>query len=111
MVTLVNPHGGESLKPLLLEGDALSAESAHAETLPKISISSRETGDLIMLGIGGFTPLGGFMSKADWQGVCDNMHTSSGLFWPIPITLSTDVASAESIIEGCEVGLCDVCAG
>mgnify|MGYP002176368792 FL=1 len=58
MVTLVNPHGGESLKPLLLEGDALSAESAHAETLPKISISSRETGDLIMLGIGGFTPLG-----------------------------------------------------
>ncbi len=107
MVTLVNPHGGESLKPLLLEGDALSAESAHAETLPKISISSRETGDLIMLGIGGFTPLGGFMSKADWQGVCDNMHTSSGLFWPIPITLSTDVASAESIIEGCEVGLCD----
>ncbi len=107
MVTLVNPHGGESLKPLLLEGDALSAESAHAQTLPKISISSRETGDLIMLGIGGFTPLGGFMSKADWQGVCDNMHTSSGLFWPIPITLSTDVASAESIIEGCEVGLCD----
>jgi sulfate adenylyltransferase len=107
LVTLVNPHGGESLKPLLLEGDALSAESAHAETLPKISISSRETGDLIMLGIGGFTPLGGFMSKADWQGVCDNMHTSSGLFWPIPITLSTDVASAESIIEGCEVGLCD----
>jgi sulfate adenylyltransferase len=107
LVTLVNPHGGESLKPLLLEGDALSAESAHAETLPKISISSRETGDLIMLGIGGFTPLDGFMSKADWQGVCDNMHTSNGLFWPIPITLSTDVASAESIIEGREVGLCD----
>lgn len=107
MVTLVNPHGGESLKPLLLEGDALSAESARAKTLPKISISSRETGDLIMLGIGGFTPLDGFMSKADWQGVCDNMHTSSGLFWPIPITLSTDTASAESISVGSEVVLCD----
>lgn len=107
MVTLVNPHGGESLKPLLLEGDALSAESTRAETLPKISISSRETGDLIMLGIGGFTPLDGFMSKADWQGVCDKMHTSSGLFWPIPITLSTDTASADSISEGSEVALCD----
>jgi sulfate adenylyltransferase len=107
LVTLVNPHGGESLKPLLLEGDALSAESEHAETLPKISISSRESGDLIMLGIGGFTPLDGFMSKADWQGVCDNMHTASGLFWPIPITLSTDTISANSINEGSEVGLYD----
>jgi sulfate adenylyltransferase len=107
LVTLVNPHGGESLKPLLLEGDALSAESARAKTLPKISISSRESGDLIMLGIGGFTPLDGFMSKADWQGVCDNMHTASGLFWPIPITLSTDTISADSINEGSEVGLYD----
>ena len=107
MVTLVNPHGGESLKPLLLEGDALIAESKHAETLPKISISSRESGDLIMLGIGGFTPLDGFMSKNDWQGVCDNMHTSSGLFWPIPITLSTDTVSADSINVGSEVGLYD----
>lgn len=107
MATLVNPHGGETLKPLLLEGDALSAETTRAKTLPKISISSRETGDLIMLGIGGFTPLDGFMTKADWQGVCDNMHTSSGLFWPIPITLSTDTASADSIGEGSEVALCD----
>jgi len=107
LVTLVNPHGGESLKPLLLEGDALIAESKHAETLPKISISSRESGDLIMLGIGGFTPLDGFMSKNDWQGVCDNMHTSSGLFWPIPITLSTDTVSADSINVGSEVGLYD----
>jgi len=107
LVTLVNPHGGESLKPLLLEADALIAESKHAQTLPKINISSRESGDLIMLGIGGFTPLDGFMSKADWQGVCDNMHTSSGLFWPIPITLSTDTVSAEAIGVGSEVGLYD----
>jgi sulfate adenylyltransferase len=107
LVTLVNPHGGESLKPLLLEGEARSAEFKRAETLPKINTSSRETGDLIMLGIGGFTPLDGFMSKADWQGVCDNMHTFIGLFWPIPITLSTDTANADSISEGSEVALCD----
>jgi sulfate adenylyltransferase len=107
LVTLVNPHGGKSLKPLLLEGDALSVEFTRAENLPKVSISSREAGDLIMLGIGGFTPLDGFMSKTDWQGVCDNMLTSSGLFWPIPITLSTDTASADSISEGSDVGLYD----
>ena len=107
MSKLVNPHGGGELTPLLLAGDALSSERQHASTLNKISISSRETGDLIMLGIGGFTPLDGFMSQADWQGVCDNMQTASGLFWPIPITLSTDAASAESIAVGSEVALHD----
>ena len=43
-----------------------------------------------MLGIGGFTPLEGFMTRADWEGVCDHYRTASGLFWPIPITLSSE---------------------
>ena len=89
-MALVNPHGGGPLKPLLLQGDALKAEQARAKSLPKIKVSSREAGDLIMLGIGGFTPLDGFMTQADWQGVCDGMKMANGLFWPIPITLSTD---------------------
>jgi sulfate adenylyltransferase len=89
-MALVNPHGGGPLKPLLLQGEALKAEQARAKTLPQIKVSSREAGDIIMLGIGGFTPLDGFMTKADWQGVCDGMKTASGLFWPIPVTLSTD---------------------
>ena len=55
MSKLVKPHGAELLKPLLLEGEALAAERKRAEALPKVHISSRETGDLIMLGIGGFT--------------------------------------------------------
>jgi sulfate adenylyltransferase len=105
--TLVAPHGGGPLKPLLLEGDALTAEIARAAALPRISISSREAGDLIMLGIGGFTPLTGFMSKADWQGVCYTMHTASGLFWPIPITLSADATTADGIAVGSEIALFD----
>jgi sulfate adenylyltransferase len=60
-----------------------------------------------MLGIGGFTPLAGFMTKADWQGVCDGMKMANGLFWPIPITLSTDKTSANGIKEGAEVALVD----
>src|SRR5690349_13004166 len=60
-----------------------------------------------MLGIGGFTPLAGFMTQADWQGVCDDMRTSDGLFWPIPITLSTHLADAESIGVGEDVALVD----
>ena len=45
-MALVNPHGGGSLKPLLLEGDALKAELARAQALPKVTVSSREAGDI-----------------------------------------------------------------
>lgn len=107
MSRLVNPHGGGQLKPLLLEGDALVAEKKRAATLPQVRIASREVGDLIMLGIGGFTPLDGFMTRADWQGVCDGMKMANGLFWPIPITLSTDEVTAQGISTGAEIALVD----
>ena len=104
MSRLVKPHGGGELKALLLEGAARDAELARAKTLKQVKMSSRETGDLIMMGIGGFTPLEGFMTKADWQGVCDGYKMASGLFWPIPVTLSTD---DESIKDGDDIALVD----
>ena len=107
MLTLVPPHGGSSLKPLMLSGEALAAERARAQSLRKLTVSSRERGDLIMLGIGGFTPLDGFMDRADQLGVCAEMRTARGIFWPIPITLSTDAATADSIREGTEIALVD----
>ncbi|MFA7592770.1 MAG: sulfate adenylyltransferase [Thiohalobacteraceae bacterium] len=107
MSKLVRPHGGGELKPLLLEGQALTDEQKRAAGLKKVNVSSREAGDLIMLGIGGFTPLTGFMTHADWQGVCDGMKMASGLFWPIPITLSTDQATADGLKEGEEIALFD----
>ncbi len=106
-MALVNPYGGGSLKPLLLEGAQRAAEFARAASLPKITVSSREKGDIIMLGIGGFTPLDGFMQRADWEGVCDGMKMASGLFWPIPITLSCAKASADALKTGEEVALID----
>ena len=107
MSKLVRPHGGGELKPLLLEGKALQDEKKRAEGLKKINVSSREAGDIIMMGIGGFTPLTGFMTRADWQGVCDGMKMANGLFWPIPITLSTDEATAKGIKEGEDIALVD----
>ncbi len=102
--TLVKPHGGGELKPLILEGQALADAKKAAESMPKIKMSSRETGDLIMMACGAFTPLEGFMTKADWQGVCDSFQMANGLFWPIPITLSTD---DENVKVGDEVALID----
>jgi len=106
-MALVRPHGGGDLKPLLLEGDARQEELKKAKGLTQVKMTSRETGDLIMLGIGGFTPLEGFMGKADWQGVCDKYKMADGLFWPIPITLSTTKGKADSITIGEEVALVD----
>jgi len=111
MPGLVRPHGGGSLKPLMLAGEALAAERARARSLPALRVSSRERGDLIMLGIGGFTPLQGFMTHADWQGVCDGYRMASGLFWPIPITLSTDNATAARFKTGTEIALLDADSG
>ena len=109
MTQLISPHGSPELKPLLLQGEALSKAQSRAEHLPQVELSSREVGDLIMLGIGGFTPLNGFMNKADWQSVCNDMQLVSPeyhqAFWPIPITLSTDQKTANGLKVGSEVAL------
>lgn len=102
---LISPHGSDELVILLLEGAELKAEQKRAATLPQARISSREVGDLIMMGIGGFTPLTGFMGHADWKSVCAEMKLSNGTFWPIPITVSVDKKFADSIKEGDEITL------
>lgn len=105
-MSLVDPHGRErKLKPLLLSGAGLEEEREKAKTLDEVRISSREAGDLIMMGIGGFTPLDGFMGHDDWKGVCADMQLADGTFWPIPITVSTTEGQADSIKEGEEVAL------
>lgn len=95
------------LKPLLLSGEALKEQRARARSLSRIPLSTREAGDLIMLGIGGFTPLAGFMGRADWRAVCERMQTADGLFWPIPITLSTSPELAGELRDGQELALVD----
>mgnify|MGYP001188105046 CR=1 FL=1 len=107
MSTLVPPHGGGRLKPLLLTEPARGEELKRAENLIKIPLSSREISDLFMLGMGAYTPLDGFMGKEDWRGCCEIMTTENGLFWPIPITLSCSEDAANNITIGQEIALTD----
>jgi sulfate adenylyltransferase len=107
MAKLVPPHGSETLMPLLLPEGERAAELERAKAMPQVKMTTRETSDLIMMGIGAFTPLTGFMGEADWKGACDPMVLTSGVFWPIPITLSADQATADSIELGTEVALVD----
>ncbi|MBI5203946.1 MAG: sulfate adenylyltransferase [Nitrospirae bacterium] len=105
-MALVNPHGKEKkLKPLLLTGAALEKEKKKAKTLTQVRITSREAGDLIMMGIGGFSPLEGFMDYDNWKGVCKEYKMADGTFWPIPITVSTTEGQSDSIKKGEEVAL------
>ncbi len=98
------------MKPLLLEGEQREEELQRAQALKRVPMCSRETSDLIMLGIGAFTPLDGFMDRDDWRGCCEtcSLPSRNGLFWPIPITLSADEEMAGSIASGEEVALWDV---
>ncbi len=106
-MTLAPPHGPQrELRPLLAPPAEIEERLARAASLVSVQMSSREASDLVMLGIGAFTPLEGFMGKADWQSVCEHMQLRDGTFWPIPITLSVEQAVAERISIGQEVSLC-----
>lgn len=103
---LVTPHGG-NLKPLLLQGQELESTKAEAERLPKVRLNSRETSDLIMLAVGAFSPLNGFMCQQDYIKVVDHMRTSEDVLWPIPITLAVSKSQADSLSVGDQVALVD----
>ena len=112
MSKLVSPHGGGGLEPRLL-GSGLNGEKERAEALKRageltaVPMTSRETSDLVMLAMGAYTPLDGFMREEDWRGTCVDMKLGNGSFWPIPITLSCDRDLADAIAPGQEVALVD----
>ena len=105
MSKLVPPHGGKGLVIRLLEGAEKDAELKKAGGLKQLEISSQEKGDLIMIGIGAFSPLAGFMTKADWKGVCEKFLLADGTFWPVPVMLSVSDEDAAAVKVGDEVAL------
>ncbi len=105
MTQLVPPHGGRGLKPLLIPEPERAEESKRARSLKRVPMTSRETSDLIMLAMGAYTPLDGFMGHDDWRSSSIDMQLADRVFWPIPITLSCTRDLASSIAPGEEVAL------
>lgn len=94
---MIKPHGADALKPLFVQDDAQrQALAAEAETLPSLLVSSATAANAVMLGGGYFTPLDGYMNKADAMQVAETMHTTAGLFWPVPVlNLTGDIAAVQ----------------
>ena len=95
--TIIEPHGGE-LCDLIVTGDDASALKQEALGLPSLALTPRQICDVELLLNGGFSPLRGFLNRDDYESVLDNMRLTSGVLWPMPITLdvSEDVAGTYS---------------
>ena len=100
------PHGGE-LKELYLDETAAEEEKVKARDYVSWDLTRRQLNDIELLLNGAFSPLEGFLGEADYDGVVDAMRLSSGLLWPMPVTLDVTEAFAESIEVGQTIALRD----
>ena len=101
---LIAPHGGELIINMAGESEH-AALLERASTLQQLEVGSRQLADLEMLAIGAYSPLRGFMTKADYLGSVNDMHLANGLPWSIPITLAASTEQAAKLKEGTEVAL------
>jgi sulfate adenylyltransferase len=102
----IAPHGGTLINRLATaEKEALFLDKA--DGLPRVSLDERAFSDLVMIAIGGFSPLDGFMNKADYDTVVTDMRLANGLPWAIPVTLSLSEDIAAPLQEGSLVRLDD----
>ncbi len=84
-MNLITPHGAASLTPLIATGQRLADLEAESATLPSITVSSAAAANAVMLGAGYFTPLKGYMNRADALSVATDLKTTDDLFWPVPV--------------------------
>ncbi|HEY1015748.1 MAG TPA: sulfate adenylyltransferase [Herpetosiphonaceae bacterium] len=104
--TTAPAHGG-ALIDRTLSGAARESALAEAAGLPAIVINDAQRADLLMLGIGGYSPLAGFQNRQDYESVVETMHLANGLPWSIPITLPISEQQALELIQGWPAALVD----
>jgi sulfate adenylyltransferase len=102
----IAPHGGQLINRIATPAERAEF-LAQADTLPRVTLDERATSDLVMIAIGGFSPLKGFMEQADYEKVVEEMYLTNGLPWSIPITLSVSEDVAAPLKEGNWVRLDD----
>ena len=96
---LIAPHGGELIQ-LQVPAERAAELKAHSKDWPSWDLTARQLCDLELLMSGGFSPLRGFMNRADYEGVCQNMRLANGTLWPMPITLDIPEDFAKKLTAG-----------
>jgi ATP sulfurylase len=96
---LVAPHGG-TLVNLQAAPERVAELKAASKEWPSWDLTERQLCDLELLMNGGFSPLVGFMGKADYESVCSTMRLADGTLWPIPIVLDLPEELARSLKPG-----------
>jgi sulfate adenylyltransferase len=96
---LIPAHGGE-LVQLMASAERSAELKAHSREWPSWDLTARQLCDLELLVNGGFSPLRGFMGRADYEGVCSDMRLKSGVIWPMPITLDVTEDFAKKLQPG-----------
>ncbi len=102
--SLIPPHGG-TLINRFADADRARELTSTASGLPKITLTTKQACDLEMIATGAFSPLDGFVSKADFESICREARLADGRVWPIPITLAVDDAGKASLSEGGQAAL------
>jgi sulfate adenylyltransferase len=105
-ITVNEPHGGKLINRLAA-GERAQALEAEACGLYALTLNPFEISDLEMLAIGGFSPLQGFMSQADYQAVIRQKRLASGLPWTLPVTLAVTSEQAGNLRRKERVALGD----
>ena len=98
------PHGG-TLVNRIVEGKERDTLVAKAGGLPAIAVDPWALSDIEMIAIGGFSPLEGFLGKADYESVVHKRRLANGLVWTIPVTLAVDAKTADGLQTGSDVAL------
>ena len=96
---LIAPHGGELIN-LIVEPARAAELKAHSKEWPSWDLTPRQVCDVELLLSGGFSPLRGFLTRSDYEGVCHNMRLGSGVLWPMPITLDVTEEFAKTLKPG-----------
>ena len=103
---LIAPHGGELIN-LLADIDRTSSIKTESRDWPSLDLNARQLCDLELLLSGAFSPLHGFLTKADYERVCGEIRLSDGTLWPIPIMLDVSEELAEKLSSGSNIALRD----
>ncbi|MDS4042286.1 MAG: bifunctional sulfate adenylyltransferase/adenylylsulfate kinase [Candidatus Competibacter sp.] len=103
---LIEPHGGV-LKELYVSAEETDRNKARAREYPSWDLTPRQICDLELLLNGGFSPLDGFLNRADYDRVVEEMRLSDGMLWPMPVTLDVSEEFAGRIDRGSPVALRD----